>query len=130
MDISVSSADFPRLREIIDLHVPLNEQYNIDGEVLITLMGLYNIQYTVQRNARRVAERTLKITPSTMVMNNDESSCAICIDKFERGASVIRLNCNHTFHHTCLSEWIKYKSTCPMCVADLSEVVDIDGRTD
>ena len=121
MDITVHSLDYDRLREIIDLHVPLADQPNLDGEVLLTLMGLYNIRHSVRRNANRVNARELSDTlePLTLALNNNESTCAICIEVFVKGDEVIRLDCGHMYHHKCVAEWVKYRPTCPMCVTDI-----------
>jgi len=121
MDIVVNNRDFNRLREIIDIHVPPSDQINIDGEVLLSLMSLYNINYVVRRFAHRVPGRTIvdTIVPLILTVNNNGSSCSICIEMFTKGDKVIRLPCGHLHHQTCLEEWVKYKPTCPICVADI-----------
>jgi len=34
--------------------------------------------------------------------------------------------CNHTFHPSCLEEWMNYKRQCPVCRAELPPIKDTD----
>ena len=52
-----------------------------------------------------------------LTLKHDE--CAICRDKFELENDVTELDCGHTLHSNCISEWIKYKSNCPICRAEI-----------
>jgi len=41
--------------------------------------------------------------------------CSICYEKIDK---LVYLNCNHYFHHICLSNWIRlnnYNTFCPIC---------------
>jgi E3 ubiquitin-protein ligase RNF115/126 len=41
--------------------------------------------------------------------------CTICVNSFELDENINELECKHLFHTSCLSEWVKYKSDCPVC---------------
>lgn len=46
--------------------------------------------------------------------------CSICLDDMDE--HVVRLNCGHTFHRTCVTTWLVTKSqTCPLCKQQLTE---------
>ncbi|KAI3769979.1 hypothetical protein L6452_01097 [Arctium lappa] len=51
--------------------------------------------------------------------NDDERpnsrECTICLEGFEDGDRVIRLNCAHTFHSGCLFPWVRVCGACPNC---------------
>lgn len=49
--------------------------------------------------------------------NDDEMlrECTICLECFEDGDKVIRLNCKHTFHSGCLFPWVRVCGACPNC---------------
>lgn len=49
--------------------------------------------------------------------NGDESSreCTICLEGFDDGDEVIRLNCSHVFHSGCLFPWVRVCGACPNC---------------
>lgn len=55
--------------------------------------------------------------------------CAICKEKFELGEKITSLLCNHTLHTDCISEWIKYKSECPVCRSQI-ETLDLSENKD
>lgn len=47
---------------------------------------------------------------------NNEADCVICYSSFEDGDRVIRFPmCNHEYHKDCLMEWLRNRTTCPMC---------------
>tara|TARA_A100001015_G_scaffold278258_1_gene338287 strand:+ start:798 stop:1244 length:447 start_codon:yes stop_codon:yes gene_type:complete len=49
----------------------------------------------------------------TDTLSSDE--CSICLDKFKKDDKIIKLNCNHTYHFQCISQWFKQDITCPIC---------------
>lgn len=49
----------------------------------------------------------------------DSSLCPICLESFQFGDEVSRINsCRHTFHSKCLSIWTANSTTCPCCRQD------------
>jgi len=46
----------------------------------------------------------------------DEQQCSICLQNLNIG-NLIKTNCGHFFHHTCLASWInnQNRNTCPIC---------------
>ena len=47
------------------------------------------------------------------------TSCSICQSDFEKKNMVSKLECSHIFHTECISEWVRYKSECPNCKANV-----------
>ena len=51
--------------------------------------------------------------------------CSICLfdchqeqdeqDEQDEQEQIIKTNCNHVFHLTCLSKWVNQSKTCPIC---------------
>ena len=48
--------------------------------------------------------------------NIELETCPICIVDFvyDKDTYLI-LTCGHTFHYSCMKEWLKYKNSCPCC---------------
>eukprot|EP00656_Telonema_subtile_P026254 TRINITY_DN2822_c0_g1_i1.p1 TRINITY_DN2822_c0_g1~~TRINITY_DN2822_c0_g1_i1.p1 ORF type:complete len:334 (+),score=59.12 TRINITY_DN2822_c0_g1_i1:277-1278(+) len=46
-------------------------------------------------------------------------NCAICLADFEVGEEVRRMGCSHFFHTSCIDEWLRLCSTCPLCNDDV-----------
>ena len=44
-----------------------------------------------------------------------KKDCSICLIDFEENDQVTKTNCNHIFHHSCITEWSRYKKDCPIC---------------
>jgi hypothetical protein len=44
-------------------------------------------------------------------------SCSICLEAFQQGILLTKLQCNHVFHVSCLTEWIQRSTQCPNCRA-------------
>lgn len=45
-------------------------------------------------------------------------SCAICAEP--QNGIVKQLPCGHTYHTTCIANWLKIQRTCPQCRRDIS----------
>lgn len=50
--------------------------------------------------------------PYTPSQNN---SCSICFEEYKKREEIVRLKCNHYFHEGCITVWIDYNPSCPMC---------------
>ena len=46
-----------------------------------------------------------------------DDQCSICMDNFEIGRNMVRLNCDgkHTFCKDCIIRWLANHNTCPIC---------------
>ena len=68
--------------------------------------------------------------PATTAASNDSAStdaftnCAICMNIFADGVSVVRrLPCLHLFHSVCIERWLAQQPVCPICKLRLEPVV-------
>jgi hypothetical protein len=41
--------------------------------------------------------------------------CSICLEGYVKKDKIVRLNCNHVFHVTCVLPWLKNNNSCPQC---------------
>lgn len=46
-------------------------------------------------------------------------TCVICKSDFEEKENITVLTCKHILHTECIAEWVKYKSECPICRAEI-----------
>lgn len=44
-----------------------------------------------------------------------DAECCICLSSYEDGTELNALPCNHHFHSTCITKWLKMNATCPLC---------------
>ena len=41
--------------------------------------------------------------------------CTICISEFTLDDKLTTLECGHTYHHACITEWYQKNQACPIC---------------
>ena len=61
-----------------------------------------------------------------------DNCCAICQDEYEPNSEVVILPCDghHMYHEHCINQWLSQMSKkCPICKADLEEIINIDDYT-
>lgn len=51
-----------------------------------------------------------------------ELECAICINDLRDGDNVRTLQCNHTFHRSCIDLWLLRRADCPLCKQSVRQV--------
>ena len=54
-----------------------------------------------------------------MSKENDKENCSICIDELASEIDFKTLECNHSFHKSCIEDWISRACdyyTCPLCM--------------
>ena len=73
----------------------------------------------------------IRMPMSSVIEVNESSSafqnCAICLEQFEKGETVCSSqnpDCDHLFHPTCISEWLRNSQECPCCRRDYLTLVD------
>ncbi len=75
-------------------------------------------------------QMTVASTIETQIMENtkffDDGECPIC---YLPQVNKSYPPCNHVFCHQCLMNWSNFRSICPVCTKDFSEVTHNDGKT-
>ncbi|KAM7472986.1 hypothetical protein LguiA_011169 [Lonicera macranthoides] len=46
---------------------------------------------------------------------SDQDECAVCLDHFKAGQTLMHLPCAHRFHLRCLAPWLENNAHCPCC---------------
>ncbi|GAV73898.1 zf-RING_2 domain-containing protein [Cephalotus follicularis] len=47
--------------------------------------------------------------------SSDQDECAVCLEQFKAGETLMHLPCVHRFHESCLVPWLENNSQCPCC---------------
>ncbi|XP_043720837.1 RING-H2 finger protein ATL16-like [Telopea speciosissima] len=47
--------------------------------------------------------------------NNGKKECVICLRVLKDEVKIRKLLCHHRFHIACITQWLKQRSTCPIC---------------
>lgn len=82
------------------------------------LVIIFNKSRTLKtRNRRRK-----RINPSVYTLkkgnpDNISRTCCICQEEI-LFKNLITLRCDHYFHQSCLHQWFRYKTVCPICRHD------------
>ena len=63
----------------------------------------------------------LNLSLSSAYIETEEPDCSICLGSFKSAKSVSTIECNHSYHNSCIVDWLQYHDTCPLCRKDLSE---------
>uniref|UniRef100_A0A0A9CRI2 RING-type E3 ubiquitin transferase n=1 Tax=Arundo donax TaxID=35708 RepID=A0A0A9CRI2_ARUDO len=49
------------------------------------------------------------------ILLREDAECCICLSSYEDEAELSALPCNHHFHWTCITKWLRMHATCPLC---------------
>lgn len=92
--------------------------------ILHSIKILYDYIYKEEERTASVQEFTLKKICSSCHLtklddflkeNGDKTNeCSICYDSTVYD-KFVSLDCNHTFHETCIKTWSQTSATCPIC---------------
>ena len=52
-----------------------------------------------------------------------QRTCMVCLEDFALSASCRRLPCGHVFHQSCIDEWLKRCTDCPICKANVDRAI-------
>lgn len=61
----------------------------------------------------------------TPVYKNDP--CTICLEPYDSEKKIIKFNkCSHFFHSVCIENWLKLKSSCPLCKENKKNEIEVE----
>lgn len=68
-------------------------------------------------------------TPQNHSLSHDDL-CPVCLDDGENSeCDVILMPCFHSFHGSCILNWVERNFSCPMCRAEVENFVPMKGQT-
>lgn len=65
-------------------------------------------------------QQTIEELTSNIIVMNDMELCSICLEPFQNNERIVNLQCNHSYHTTCINNWMRTKPTCPICRLSIS----------
>ena len=74
----------------------------------------------------RTSCRLNKTSPSKKSLSTSSKTCAICLEDYKKKDILRNLQCLHDFHQSCIDEWLRNKTTCPICKKDPISVPEIN----
>lgn len=54
---------------------------------------------------------------------NSQTQCMVCLMDFEDGEDCRKLPCDHVFHASCVDEWLRRCTDCPICKCNIDRAV-------
>ncbi|WZY74663.1 probable E3 ubiquitin-protein ligase RHG1A [Brassica napus] len=60
-------------------------------------------------------------TGSTSLNKDDDIKCSICQEEYVDGDEVGTMSCEHMYHVSCVQQWLRMKSWCPICKTSAEE---------
>lgn len=86
-------------------------------------ISIYNTQHNFEDVIVSLTEEQFnELTCYECTDENTEKDCNICIECFNKDDSIVKLNCNHEFHKTCIKKWLCGNSTkCPVCRVEVAK---------
>lgn len=61
--------------------------------------------------------------PPADVHRCHQTSCMVCLGDFDIGDDVRRLPCQHVFHVSCVDEWLRRCTNCPICKNNVDRAI-------
>lgn len=52
-----------------------------------------------------------------------QTTCMVCLCEFQDGEACRRLPCRHVFHTSCVDEWLRRCTDCPICKANVDRAI-------
>eukprot|EP00913_Durusdinium_trenchii_P027388 g25693.t1 len=79
-----------------------------------------------QEEKRNHRHEYLKKLPRSRWEEMEQTSCIICLTEYTPSCSVVKLDCGHIFHDSCISHWVldEKREPCPFRCTNFPEEVD------
>ena len=102
-------------QEIKEQKVRLKEQRRQQEEFEREYIRRQREQMREEEEEGNIITPNLNSIKLSQDLPSDKKSCIICLIDMKINDKIIILPCTHSFHEKCIIEWLKKKSTCPLC---------------
>jgi len=105
-----------------------------DSSLLLRILAGASSMSNQSNQSNHLSPEAISSLPRTVLPDvsdrpdTEASMCSICHDNMTAGQTVITLDCNHTYHDSCIIDWFQRHrhNTCPICRAVVQTTVDGD----
>ncbi|KAL7190978.1 hypothetical protein ACSBR2_023114 [Camellia fascicularis] len=107
-----------RLNERLRAHRKSETKRNNNPESLRCIEGRTVISRDLQIEVFRLKKNASSRMFSCAKLGwkgTDQDECAICLEQFKSGETLVNIPCSHRFHSRCLVPWLQTNAHCPCC---------------
>ncbi|ESQ38664.1 hypothetical protein EUTSA_v10029483mg [Eutrema salsugineum] len=98
-----------------------------DRAAASTARDAYEAELSPRRLPRGLDAKAIESFPSFIYAEANgiepgqgELVCAVCLNEYKNDETLRLVSpCGHVFHADCVDIWLSYRSTCPICRADV-----------
>lgn len=84
-------------------------------------METYNNELFQKKKDRRLVSTPYELTKEEHDAIEGEKRCYICLEGMKLGEKVVKLACNHLYHHECAQDAVAHQhSRCPLCRSEIA----------
>ncbi|KAK9947429.1 hypothetical protein M0R45_003055 [Rubus argutus] len=93
-----------------------------DGRSSMILMELQREVYGSEKStSTRTGSRRFSWAKLSW-KSSDQDECAVCLERFRPGETLVHLPCAHRFHSGCMVPWLENNAHCPCCRMGIAAV--------
>ncbi|XP_050207817.1 E3 ubiquitin-protein ligase RHA2B-like [Mercurialis annua] len=70
------------------------------------------VTYAFSDTSSELMTRIMKLSRLVIA---ETTSCSICFEAMAVGSEAHSLPCSHSYHYTCIHQWLSHHDTCPLC---------------
>lgn len=113
--ININNALFILVPVFHSIFIPVAPGQNIQDILNHLQVNNLNLNGNPPASSREI-EKLQRFKPTE---ENLKEECPICKDNYKQTDQLMKMPCNHIFHETCLSSWLKLRNSCPNCRMEL-----------
>lgn len=88
------------------------------GDMTSLLSNLMNIDHSRHYGPPPASSQAINNLHTINIQQSNvdqHDECTVCLERFQLNEAVKQLPCNHIFHDSCITNWLKLHSTCCTC---------------
>ncbi|KAF3771948.1 RING finger protein 122 [Nymphaea thermarum] len=90
----------------------------------VTVFMEIRVDCTIEISDEETSESSGEHGYDRLLERLGDDECSICCEEFDSDDHILVTTCHHTFHHSCLFEWLtRLPLSCPLCRSDCSPIM-------
>eukprot|EP00795_Rhopilema_esculentum_P000399 gene399-10066_t len=75
---------------------------------------------------KAIAKLKTRVCDGLDTLEDQEETCAVCLEGYLKGETLRTLSCRHEFHKICIDPWLLEHRTCPICKTNILKEFGIE----
>lgn len=110
----------------VAMEVAMDRSFRTEQPPTTTPLSTIDVRILTRRSVRTRLRTLRERLRREDVLPKEHESCVVCMEDIRHNSNRMTLECEHTFHRSCIVEWLSRLRQCPTCRFEIDFTPRVD----